>query len=683
MQRPDEFNVNEASEGDANQEPKGNDVGSNLPDANDTSPHDETGVWHPDKRPAQKTDADRSNTQFGDYKLMEELGRGGMGVVYRAQQFPVDRMVALKMVLGGRFACPKDVERFYLEAKAAAKLSHPNIVPVFEAGETEGQHYYSMELIEGQSLAEKSKSSDLSFREIATYLKKVSQAVHYAHESGVLHRDLKPTNILIDENDEPRIADFGLAKHEDDNSGLTRSGAAVGTPNYMAPEQAAANIGEIGPSSDVYSLGAMLYELIVGRPPLVGETVVDTLNKVVHDEPVPPRKENRECPRDLESICLKCLRKKPNGRYESAAALADDLERFLAGRPVQASSISAMQRVWYWTREIPLIAALIGRPTMGATKSHRLVQSLSISAVLLSVVSYAIFLLLPTRLPDKIVVATGQPDGFYQEIFNRFAPLIRQTSSRTVNAFATSGSEENCQRLIDGDVHLAILQEDSEAFDPDRIQIVSPLYFEPVLFVVRKQSNIATIEAIRGKSVLLGRRRSGSNVTALNLLNHYEVELNELRPVFESSTEIFNDTSIDAAIVTIGLSSDFIRRLVADDQFAILSLRDPQELSLHNHNYFHMTLRRDQFSMHAATGLKIEIDDKIETVATTAFLGVATGASDELVESALGALYQANNDFTSENQLIPKEEIAKWRDLNLHPAARRFFSKWRKTRYND
>ncbi len=273
--------------------------------------------------------------RFGDYELLEELGRGAMGVVYKARQVSLNRMVAIKMILGGQFASEEQVRRFYAEAEAAAHLEHPGIVPIYEVGQQGGLHYYSMAYVAGQSLAARLAAGPVPADEAARLVRGVAEAIAYAHERGVIHRDLKPANILLTADGTPRVADFGLAKRLNVDSAHTHTGTVLGTPCYMAPEQTEGKPQQVGPPADIYALGAILYELLTGGPPFRAEQMHETFRQVREDEPRPPRRVNPQAPRDLETICLMCLAKAPGDRYASPQQLVEDLECFLAEQPLR------------------------------------------------------------------------------------------------------------------------------------------------------------------------------------------------------------------------------------------------------------------------------------------------------------------------------------------------------------
>jgi serine/threonine protein kinase/formylglycine-generating enzyme required for sulfatase activity len=290
---------------------------------------------------------------FGDYELHEEIARGGMGVVYRARQVRLNRQVALKMIRAGKFSSDTEIQRLRVEAEAAAQLDHPAIVPVFEVGEHEGLHYFTMAFVDGEPLSAKLSAGPMSVQSAAKLIQVVAEAVAYAHAKGVIHRDLKPGNILIDRTGQPRVSDFGLAKQVSLDNELTVTGQILGTPSYMPREQALGRLGEVNQSSDIYSLGAVLYATLTGRPPFQAASSVETLRQVVDEQPVAPRQLNPSIPRDLETICLKCLEKERSGRYSSAQDLANDLLRYLSGHPISARPISRLERIWRWTRRHP------------------------------------------------------------------------------------------------------------------------------------------------------------------------------------------------------------------------------------------------------------------------------------------------------------------------------------------
>lgn len=266
---------------------------------------------------------------FKDYELLAEIGRGGMGVVYKAKQIGLNRLVALKMILAGQLASETAVQRFYREAQSAASLDHPNIVPIYEIGEHDNRHYFSMAFVDGLSLADSAKKNPMSMVQAVRVVKQVAESVHYAHEKGIVHRDLKPANILIDGQGRPRVTDFGLAKQIDDDSNLTATGHVMGTPCYMSPEQAKGISKEIGPGTDIYSLGGILYRLLTGKPPFLGNSQTETLVKVLHEDVTPARQHNPDVPEELDLICQKCLAKKREDRFANASELADALGAWL------------------------------------------------------------------------------------------------------------------------------------------------------------------------------------------------------------------------------------------------------------------------------------------------------------------------------------------------------------------
>ncbi|MBI3191076.1 MAG: protein kinase, partial [Pedosphaera parvula] len=312
-----------------------------------------------EKSAALSRDAATGHTQFGDYDLLEEIARGGMGVVYKARQRNLNRLVAVKMILAGPLAGKEFVQRFRTEASAAAILQHPNIVAIHDVGVHEGRHYFSMDYVEGQNLAQLVGQQPLAPARAARYVELIAQAIHYAHERGILHRDLKPSNVLIDANDQPHITDFGLARRLDGDSSLTLTGQVLGSPNFMPPERAGGGRGRVGRPSDVYALGGILYHLLTARAPFQADSLDRLLTQVLHTEPVSPRLLNPSIPRDLETITLKCLEKESSRRYQTAQELADELGRFLRREPIHARPITAPEKLWRWGRRKPVLALLI------------------------------------------------------------------------------------------------------------------------------------------------------------------------------------------------------------------------------------------------------------------------------------------------------------------------------------
>lgn len=330
-----------------------------LPQTPDLSLQETHSFQRDDSSPLHRRRGTNIGGEFGDYEILQEIARGGMGIVYKARQKKANRLVALKTIISGQMAGEEEIRRFHREAEAAAALDHPGIVPIYDVGEIHGQHYFSMGFVDGQSLKERLRDGLLPPREAAELVERIAEAIAYAHEKGVIHRDLKPANILLDRNNLPRVTDFGLAKQLHSDNDLTASGQVMGTPSYMPPEQAAGRLDKIGPTADVYSLGAILYELLTGRPPFQAASTLDILRQVIDQEPASLRSLNRNIAADLETICHKCLAKSPTQRYPSAVALQAELKRFLRGEPIMARPVSRTEKAWRWCRRNPTLAMLI------------------------------------------------------------------------------------------------------------------------------------------------------------------------------------------------------------------------------------------------------------------------------------------------------------------------------------
>ena len=366
---------------------------------------------------------------FGDYELLEEVGRGGQGVVYRARQKSLKRTVALKVIGLGQWAAEAHLKRFRREAEAAANLDHPCIVPIYEVGEREGSCYFSMKFIDGGQLDEVARRTPISIRNAAELIAKLARTVHYAHEHGILHRDIKPGNILVDVKGEPHLTDFGLARLLETKSTVTHTMDVLGTPSYMAPEQASGRNEQLTNATDVYGLGAVLYQLLTGRPPFAGGTTYETVRLVLETEPRPPRLWNPKIDRELSTICLKCLEKDPKGRYSSALALAEDLEHWLKHEPIRAKRSGFLTHGRKWVQRKPAIAALI-------------TSLIALAGAMGWIVWKSEFI--PHQVTNGVAVLpfenlSGDPDNAYfadgiqEEILTRLASICAQESPRVVN----------------------------------------------------------------------------------------------------------------------------------------------------------------------------------------------------------------------------------------------------------
>jgi tetratricopeptide (TPR) repeat protein len=322
-------------------------------------PHNPETLVKEGETPSVPAGAPGQAPDFPDgYEILGVLGRGGMGVVYKARQVGLNRLVALKMVLAGSHASPEELMRFKIEAEAVAHLQHPNIVQIYQTGIRDGRPFFSLEFCEGGSLQQKLDGTPMPPRQAAELIETLARALDFAHHRGIVHRDIKPANVLLSADGTPKITDFGLAKRLQDDQAQTGTEAILGTPTYMAPEQASGKAREVGPPADVYALGAVLYDLLTGRPPFRGSTVLDTLQLVQTAEPIPPARLQPKVSLDLQTVCLKCLQKEPGKRYPTAGELADDLRRYLEGQPIQARPVSAWERAWKWARRNPYAAAL-------------------------------------------------------------------------------------------------------------------------------------------------------------------------------------------------------------------------------------------------------------------------------------------------------------------------------------
>jgi TRAP transporter TAXI family solute receptor len=612
----------------------------------------------------------------GNYQLQKELGRGGMGVVYLAKQRELDRFVAVKMIRSGMLAGNNEVRRFYIEAQATARLSHPGIVGIHHFGQHEGHHFFAMEYIEGTDLQRKINTETLSPHQAARYVRDVARAIHHAHQKGVLHRDLKPANVLIDEQDCVRVTDFGLAKHIDADSSVTGSGAAVGTPHYMAPEQASGHSERVCRQSDVYSLGSILFASVTGRPPIMADTVMQTLVQVIHDPAPSVRSIREEIPADLETIIAKCLEKPVGKRYKSAEDLADELDAFLEGRPIRARPRSRLVKAWHWIEGVPVVAGLMGHRVLHTSPAHRRFQNamllliLLLTPILIAGV-FTFYHFYRNAIPGTIRIYGGPNGGEYNDISAEIGNRISNAHG-VEDAFSRSnGSRANHDAIVAGEVDLAPMQ--ATSIRGDELSVIAPLFNELLYVLVRKESDIQTIQDLKNRRIAIGPSQSGSNATAmlvlksLNLLEFNEIETGQWEPLAERTTRL-----PDAAMICIARNSELISKFRKTGHWRIIPIQNGTQISDRHPTLRFQVIQASEFFDDSSTVTNIP------TIGTTAFLVTSQGAPSKLVRASLEALYA---DPPLREDLIPKSLAVEYPGFNaFHPEAQRYFTET--LRYN-
>ncbi len=644
-------------------------------------PHSDTQPFLLNKAASEPTAGEDSSQAklprlFGEYELIRVLGRGGMGVVYFARQIQLDRLVAVKMIRSGALASDEEVARFYTEARSAARLNHPRIVTVFQCGEHDGHHYFSMDYIEGTDLDKLMRQGRMDGKRAARYVRDAAEAIQFAHDRGILHRDLKPANLLVDPSDAIRITDFGLAKTVGKENGLTASGAALGTPSYMSPEQAAGNNDEQNYATDVYSLGAVLYTILAGSPPFKGDTVLQTLLHVIHRAPPKLRSTRPDLPEDLETIIGLCMQKSPEKRYQSAAALGADLDLFLKGLPISARPIPKWRRAWDWVLGIPVVGAMMDHRVIEPTDTHRWVQRGLITAGSLMLFAWLLVLLplnfwFSHRMPRVVRLAAGVEGGHYETVANTLAGVLNSHTGSNVELFNTQGARDNIGYLSGGTAELAMIQADMAG--ELEVAVIAPLFYEVVHILCRTDLSFDSLDDLRGRRVYMGREKAGSRSTALRLLKDQGVPLEELAVVTEeqwkSAFKPQEEPSIDAAILVTGVGSEEVQKLLLSGTFQLMSLPDPWEFALKEPSFHTFYVQPSDYP-------KCSINPSgVSTIATAAFLVCREDATEVLVNETLRALYSP--EVMALGKLWTAEEAAHWQGIAWHPTARAFFRAYR------
>jgi len=639
---------------------------------------------------------------LGDYCLLSVLGRGGMGVVYLAEQKGLGRRVAVKMIRSGILASEAEVRRFAMEAKAAAALEHRNIVSVYQSGYLDGHYFFSMEYVPGIDLAKMIEQAPLEPKIAARYVRDVARAIDHAHRRGVLHRDLKPANVLITPDDEVRVTDFGLAKQIDTDSSMTGSGTAIGTPSYMAPEQASGHSDRVKVQSDVYALGAILFAAITGRAPFGGEGAMQTLMQVIHQPAPSLRSLCPNAPEDLDTIVAKCLEKSPDNRYRTAFALADELDAFLDERPITARPRPLITRIYHWLEQVPLIAAVTGRRVVDPSPHHRRFQAAMLSLLILipmvAVGTVSLSRYVDQQIPATVRIAGGLEGGVYDEFSRHLGERLSTALQVHAEVVSSGGSLDNRNRLINGEVHLAPMQ--AGAMGSEELCVVAPLFFEAIHVLVRADSPFTNIDQIGGHEIAVGPTGSGSRLAtemvlqslgfppettprrviawpALVVGSPERTTLDIVTPGGEQpnsgqlSRPVLSQAEIpQIAIICIGKRSRLVESLLATPnatggQWRLLNLPTAVEISLQHPILRPMGIASDDYP---GTNLPPE---GISTVGTTAFLVAQWRTPDRLVTAALDALYQEPVNLSG---LISRDRATEWQGLGFHPAARRFFA---------
>ncbi len=611
--------------------------------------------------------------RFGEYVLERVLGRGGMGVVYFGRQIRLDRPVAIKMIRSGALASQEEVQRFYAEARSAAKLDHANIVTVYHCGEYEGHHFFSMDYVAGTDLSRLIQDGPLDCKVAARYVRDVARAIQYAHDQGILHRDLKPANVLVDKADNVHITDFGLAKSIGHETGLTATGAALGTPSYMSPEQAAGRVEDHNYGTDVYSIGAILFTIVTGQPPFKATSIVQTIMQVIHRPAPMARTVNSKVDANIETIIDRCLQKTPDRRYPTAGALAADLDRYLRGQPIEARPLPAWRRGWHWLLGVPMIGAVLDHRVVEPTEAHRWVQRGLIASALLMIMAWVMFIVSSSnwqtnRLPRSLRIASGAAGGGYERIANAICTSFSADHLCDATSLNTEGSLENIDKLLSRNVDLALLQANMVGSSP--IRVVAPLYYEAVHLIVRKGSGIYSIADLKHRNVMIGVEKSGTYSASKLLLSRANLSLDDVHVTQGDWRHLATQPDVDAAFVVVQTGNAMMQELLANGNYQLLPIENAIEFSLDQPTFHPWPLTQN---MYPGSDLP---ESGVVTVATTAFLAARADAPDILIEKVLECLFSPKT--IEECGLLSAERAAHWQGLAWHPAAQRYFSTFRK-----
>ena len=616
-----------------------------------------------------KESAEPEGYQFGEYELLEVIGQGGMGIVYKARQRNLDRIVAVKMIRVGSLALDDEISRFYSEAQKAGRAVHSNLTSVYEIGELDGRHYYAMQFVDGTDLAELLRQDKLSNNRIAEILRDISEGIHSAHTHGVLHRDLKPANILVRNSDgSALVTDFGLARQVTNPENLTRPGVTVGTPSYMSPEQASAKTDALCAASDVYSIGAILYEMLSGRPPFHAESAASTVMEVLNLDPTPPSQVQSKVSPELEAVCLKCLEKNPADRYQSAEELAEEFSRFLSGAPVLAELPNKLLQGLRWFRNVPAIGRITGNTMIRPKRAHRVVNHcLWIVPLLIVLGIFGWGMIQNMLVPAEVTLASGQRHHFYHEVGESLHRAVALKDARDLIVRTTAGSQENVNLVVDGSVHLAIAQWETIP-QSEEISIVAPLFLDKVHFVVKQGSNIRSLEDLEGRNVSLGLPNSGMRLTSERILRVCDVDASTIGEKDRSFEDLLTLPQMEAAIVTTSSSNPVLHGLLADSRFQLIKFSLEQIEKLLQTGY-----RRDRLISRDFPDLVGPAG--IPTISTMAFLITHVDSSDALVESTLHALYDEIDSESVVSKLgLIKRPLAREFSVRFHPSAAHFYS---------